>query len=235
MSRLYPVAGSKIFIGTAVSAAALVTASDFAGMVWTEIDGWTNAGSIGDTTEIITQKLINQTRVRKAKGTRDAGTMENQFVPMGDDAGQQAFIAAIEDCAPYAFRIDWSANCPRVFTATISNGTDAEVGAAGHGLANGTPVVFSTTGALPTGLTAGLTYYVVDAATDTFSVATTPGGAAIDTSSAGSGVHTVTAGEIGQTDMFYGYAMSGAKQGGDADTMQLRSWSIAIDSNILSL
>jgi len=56
------------------------------------------------------------------------------------------------------------------------------------------PVVFSTTGALPTGLIAGTVYHV--AATglsgSAFSVSTTPGGALINTSGAGSGTHAVT-------------------------------------------
>lgn len=58
-----------------------------------------------------------------------------------------------------------------------------------HGLSNGTPVVFSTSGALPTGITAGTTYYVINAATNTFQVAATAGGTAINTSGTQSGVH----------------------------------------------
>lgn len=60
-----------------------------------------------------------------------------------------------------------------------------------HGLANGTEVLFETTGALPTGLTAGTVYYVVSAGTDGFRVAATAGGAAINTSGSQSGVHTL--------------------------------------------
>jgi hypothetical protein len=59
-------------------------------------------------------------------------------------------------------------------------------------LPNGTPVVLSTTGALPTGLTAGTVYYVVGTSLLTFSLAISAGGAAIDTSGTQSGVHTVT-------------------------------------------
>lgn len=59
-----------------------------------------------------------------------------------------------------------------------------------HGKANGTAVVFTTTGALPAGLTVGTTYYVSGAATNTFNVAATPGGAAITTTGTQSGTHT---------------------------------------------
>lgn len=56
------------------------------------------------------------------------------------------------------------------------------------------PVVFSTTGSLPTGLTPGTVYYVSALAlTSTqFCVAATPGGNRITTTSAGSGTHSVT-------------------------------------------
>lgn len=62
-----------------------------------------------------------------------------------------------------------------------------------HALPTGTPVKFTTTGTLPTGLTAGTTYYVVDVTPDTFRVAATVGGTAIATTGAQVGTHTCTA------------------------------------------
>lgn len=59
-----------------------------------------------------------------------------------------------------------------------------------HGLIVDTPIVFSTTGALPTGIVAGTVYYVSAPGTNTFSVAAAPGGTAITTTGAQSGVHT---------------------------------------------
>lgn len=59
-----------------------------------------------------------------------------------------------------------------------------------HGLVNGSPIVLYTTGALPTGLVAGTTYYVVGATTNAFNLSATVGGAAINTSGSQSGVHT---------------------------------------------
>lgn len=75
-------------------------------------------------------------------------------------------------------------------TVTITIASPGVITWTGHGLANGTPVVFTTTGALPTGLTSGTTYYVINAATDTFQVAATVGGTAINTSGSQSGTHT---------------------------------------------
>jgi hypothetical protein len=55
---------------------------------------------------------------------------------------------------------------------------------------SGTVVKFTTTGALPTGITAGTTYFVRNVSSTTFSISLTPTGALINTTVAGSGVHT---------------------------------------------
>lgn len=76
-------------------------------------------------------------------------------------------------------------------TATITIATPGVVTSAAHGLAADTPVCFTTTGALPTGLAAGTIYYVRNPATDTFEVSATVGGASINTSGSQSGTHTL--------------------------------------------
>lgn len=73
---------------------------------------------------------------------------------------------------------------------TITNASPGVVTWNAHGFSVDMPVVFSTTGALPTGLTAGVTYYIKSVTANTFTVAASPGGLAINTSSAGSGTHT---------------------------------------------
>lgn len=105
---------------------------------------------------------------------------------------------------------------PTTSTVTISNGANASVTWAAHGLTGGETVFFCTTGGLPTGLTAcspasGTTsantyasnptvYYVCYGATlgtNNFAVATTlanaKAGVCVTTSSAGSGTHTAFA------------------------------------------
>lgn len=72
---------------------------------------------------------------------------------------------------------------------TITIATPGVVTWAGHGRAANDAIVFTTTGALPTGLTAGTTYYVLAPTTDTFTVSATSGGAAIATSGTQSGTH----------------------------------------------
>lgn len=235
-TQVRPVSGSKIFIGSQVSGKGEVSLGDFAGVSWTEIKGWAEAGQTGDTQEVGEQALISEDRVRKFKTTRNGGTMENTFVPIANDPGQIKFRQAIDNCRPYQFKIEWGANCIPESVVTISVATPGVVTWTGHGLENGQPIVFTVAGgAMPTGLTAGKVYYVVNATTDAFSVAATAGGAPIDTTGAGTGTITASAPPAGETEMFYGLALPGARQGGDATAAQLRSWSIAIDSNIVEV
>lgn len=78
---------------------------------------------------------------------------------------------------------------PLANTCTADAGTDF-ITSVGHGMTNGTPVWFLSTGTVPGGLVAGTTYYVVNKTVDTFQVALTAGGSAIDLTSAGSGTIT---------------------------------------------
>jgi hypothetical protein len=73
----------------------------------------------------------------------------------------------------------------KVFTSA----TDDTVTSPGHGYSDTDQIVFSAedAGTLPTGVTAGTIYFVRDSATNTFKVAATSGGAAIDLTTVGSG------------------------------------------------
>ncbi len=77
------------------------------------------------------------------------------------------------------------------FTVTIAS--PGVFSCTAHGFVANDTVVFSTTGALPTGLTTGTTYYIISTGlgADTFRVSATQGGSAINTSGTQSGTHTV--------------------------------------------
>jgi len=81
----------------------------------------------------------------------------------------------------------------RTATVTMTIASPGVVTFTGHGLQPGSGIVFSTTGSLPTGVTAGTRYYVISAGItdDTFRFAATQGGSAINTSGSQSGVHTL--------------------------------------------
>lgn len=81
-------------------------------------------------------------------------------------------------------------------TVTITIATPAVVTWTAHGLTLGAPVTFTTTGALPTGLTAGTPYYAVPINANTFNVATSVAnalaGTLVATSGTQSGTQTAT-------------------------------------------
>lgn len=127
------------------------------------------------------------------------------------------FTAEIRDTINQHLAADW-AEARSVLSGLDSNDVSTETAAAaadktstvtmtiaapgvvtwtGHTLQDGDQVVFTTSGALPTGILAGTTYYVVNQATNTFQVAATPGGSAITTTGAQSGTHTATSPQFG--------------------------------------
>jgi microcystin-dependent protein len=91
-------------------------------------------------------------------------------------------------------------------TVTIAN--PAVVTWVGHDLRTNMPIRFFTTGALPTGITAGThggpgvgaEYFVKVVNADTFNIAATPGGANIITTGAQNGVHTAVVAPHGDGD-----------------------------------
>lgn len=88
----------------------------------------------------------------------------------------------------------------RILTAVCTPGTPAsfDVSPDDHFYAAGTPVRFSTTGVMPTGVLASQTYFVASTPTSsTFTLETYPGsGVGIDASDAGTGTLTVTSGRL---------------------------------------
>ena len=82
----------------------------------------------------------------------------------------------------------------RVTTVTITAASPVVITETAHGAAVNDPKVFSNAGgALPAAITAGTTYYVKTVLTaNTYTISATPGGAAINTASTGTGTHSVT-------------------------------------------
>lgn len=238
MTALVAVAGSKFYIGRKVARKTDVTLSDFSGATWLEVTGWTNMGAIGTTQNWVTQSFINDNFDQMVKGTTAGQTMENTFSPDPNDAGQIALRAAQADCSNYEFKVEFGAGCAPTGVATMTIASPGVVTVAnGHGLSIGSPVSFSTTGTLPTGVVAGTTYYVIATGftPTSFSIATTPGGAAIITTGTQTGIHTYTGLPAGQTKLWRGMAGYGATNGGEANTASLEGFPVAINSKVITV
>jgi microcystin-dependent protein len=82
---------------------------------------------------------------------------------------------------------------PLIGTFTVTIASPGVFTLNSHGFAAGEPVYLTTTGALPTGLSANVIYYIASAGltTNTFQLSSVPGGASINTSGSQSGTHSI--------------------------------------------
>ena len=78
-------------------------------------------------------------------------------------------------------------------TVTVSIASPGVVTWTAHGLPDNTPVRITTTGGLPTGLTAGQIYFTSGGTVNAFKLSLKPDGAPINTSGSQSGTHTAVA------------------------------------------
>lgn len=123
------------------------------------------------------------------------------------DASGYSILTGIEIGAIMVSAQDLYQSWRRSTTVTMTIASPCVLTYTAHGLSNGNAIVFSTTGALPTGLTAGTTYYVRSVTSNTLNLYDTAahavsGGATgrIDTSGTQSGVHTAVTCGIDKLD-----------------------------------
>lgn len=238
MATLYPVAGCQFYVGPAIELPdGDVTAADFTGTAWIRVKEWLEAGALGDAAALITTPVIDRGRDIKQKGTRNAPSRQDNFGIVPSDPGQIAMLAAEKTNHNYPFKCVLNdAPAPRSAATTISNANPGVITWNANGLAEGTPVVFTTTGVLPTGLTPSTTYYVKTVLTaNTFTVSATPGGAAIDTSSAGSGTHTVTTEPAPSERYFMGLVTAATEAFGGPNNVRQLQCTIEVNTNTVRL
>ena len=192
-------AGSRLFIGT--------TATIILTDTFVEISEITNMGEIGRAYEEIKYMALGNRNVLKFKGQRDDGDVQLSLGHSYTDAGQTVMRTALDVDAAYNFKMTMN----DAVTPTTSSNVTISIAAPGlvtwtaHGLVAGTPVVFSSSGALPTGITAGTTYYVIAAGlvANAFEISTTLGGSAVTTTGTQSGVHTAIATPGSPTTVYF--------------------------------
>lgn len=87
-------ANCKFYIGTTSPATDLAS---FKGDTYKEVGSIEDLGEFGDQFNQVTFTSLGDGRVRKLKGTKDAGDMTLVVAFDGDDEGQAALLAAAED------------------------------------------------------------------------------------------------------------------------------------------
>jgi hypothetical protein len=179
-------AGTSLYIGTTASVAATDTYQLVGEVV--------NIPEYGRQYNVVKHNPLSTRGTLKVKGSYDDGEISVELAKDASDLGQQALITALDADLDYNFKIVFNDAVAAVAaTVTVTIAAPGIFTDTAHGLAVNTPVKFTTTGALPTGITAGTTYYVktvVDA--NSYSVSATAGGSAITTTGTQSGVHTRT-------------------------------------------
>lgn len=93
MADIFTAAGTQVFIAPA-QATDPANAAAWAALVWTPIKLVENAGEFGDESAAVTFASLEDSRIRKGKGARDAGTMTLVCGYDGADPGQDALEAA---------------------------------------------------------------------------------------------------------------------------------------------
>lgn len=119
----------------------------------------------------------------------DANTFTVSATPNGRRIATSTAGSGTQTCKAWVHTIFEALQGQRS-TVTMTIASPGVVTYANHGFAVDTPIVFTTTGALPTGLSAGTTYYVRSPTVSTFQVSATAGGASINTTGSQSGTHT---------------------------------------------
>lgn len=126
--------------------------------------------------ETVSDAVLTATNVAETLSAHAAGTSYAVADRVRRDSNHHAYEAL-------------AAQASASFTVTIAN--PGVIMHTAHGLAADTAVMLATTGALPTGLAAGTTYYVRNPTTDNYELAEVAGGNSINTTGSQSGTHSV--------------------------------------------
>lgn len=105
MADIFSAAGAKLYIGPAVTSDT-DTQGEYEALSFTEVALVEDLGEFGDSSNPITFTALNDARVQKKKGSKDAGTISATLGRDSSDAGQAAIVAAEASPNDYAFKIE---------------------------------------------------------------------------------------------------------------------------------
>lgn len=97
-------AGAKLYIGPADDSAS--SSGDYIGLSYDEVAEIEDIGEFGDSVNEVTFTALSDRRVRKFKGSFDAGTLELTLGRDPSDDGQGAMIDALASDDDYAFKVE---------------------------------------------------------------------------------------------------------------------------------
>jgi len=144
---------------------------------------------------------------RIARSTRNHPWVMDQPYPISERSGDDLVMSGVEIGAILAVGQDLFVSWERNKTVTTTIASPGVVTYTAHNFTNGDAIVFATTGALPTGLTAGTIYFARSTGDNTLNIYDTSahavtGGATgrVNTSGTQSGVHTASSFGIDQLD-----------------------------------
>jgi len=157
---------------------------------------------------------INMNFIETGYLTKDTGsslfggtdtTLRHSIFNFKKKDGTQYFVSVNDNKFQKYDSGDWVDISTSLGTATMTIASPAVVTKVGHGLVLNDIVYFTTTGALPTGVTAGTSYYVIATGltADNFQFSATLGGSAIVTTGSQSGVHTLCRGLTANKELGY--------------------------------
>jgi hypothetical protein len=111
-------AGATLSIGP-VAAATIDTIAEFEALTFVEVGEVEDLGEFGDEASEITFTPLSERRVRKYKGSFNAGTMAVTCGSDPADVGQAAMIAAFASDLDYAFQVTLNDQLTLAGTPTI--------------------------------------------------------------------------------------------------------------------
>jgi hypothetical protein len=223
--------GFNTAAGAILSIGNVATGSNAGSDTYTAIGQITNIPEFGRKYNEVKFSPIATRGVQKVKGSYDEGSVEIDIARDPADAGQILALIARDIDEAYNFKIAFNdAVVASSATVTITIASPGVVTDTAHGLPDKTPIKFSTTGALPTGLSPGTTYYVKLIDANTYNVAATAGGSAINTTGSQSGVQTRTTAPVSSFVTFAAQVASFTNIIGTVDSVMMRKMLLLIES-----
>jgi hypothetical protein len=107
VARVFATAGSKVYIGPTYSST-VDTVTEFAALSYTIINGVSTIGEFGDTKTVINFDVIDESRVRKTKGTSNGGALSLVMALDDTDTGQTNLKTAFDSPNAYAFKVEFN-------------------------------------------------------------------------------------------------------------------------------